>query len=43
MTNMRKKYFRRKADNIRKTRQITFSTACKRLAFAFENLKKALN
>lgn len=41
MTDMKKKYYKRKADTVRKTRKVSFSTACKRLEYAFDNLRKA--
>jgi len=42
MTDMKKRYFKRKANIIRKGRRVSFSVACKRLADAFDRLREAM-
>ena len=42
MTNMKKRYYKRKANEIRKGRKVSFKKACDRLARAFRELRKEL-
>ena len=42
MTDMKKRFYKRKANTIRKGRKVTLSTACKRLAENFIKLREAM-
>ena len=43
MTDMKKRYYKRKANEIRKGRKVSFRKACERMADAFDKLRNELS